>query len=295
MSSNELLQKVDNYKHFEDLTAHARAEAGLKNINCFLSPDQIDSFARQRVLSYFRDDMSLILFHDHDAYFQLYLFLDAADPQFRIDRLDKDAVTDFPGMNRTLNTKYQRAIEELRKAGFAHNATSVKMIKELIEPTEIDLSPAGGLQLQVAEPRHMHKIYELWGSGLDAASNALPSIADLERHIEEGSIVIGVVDDALVGAIQVESKIDGSCFLRHLVVSDAYKGRSVGSTLMRQAPYYSIEPVPRSAYHWVQTTNVPALAMFEKIGYGFDGRYLEQYILKAYEGDQLLHKHQQNA
>ena len=279
MNKSMAIEPVRNLDHLEKLIRDAKNEYGFKNINCFLMPDDVELLLARGTLLFSATDAGLHIFNTQGSYYQLYLYLDSANPRIDIEPLDVEVVTDFPGMNEKLPVKFEPIINALEDAGFQYNVTSVRMTRSICPLDEIDYPLIEGFRMMVAKPQDKQRILELWSPALDSASNSMPGNIELDMLINRGNIILGLGNDTIIAAVQAEIK-DNGYYPRHLAVDPIMRGKHIGTTMLLAAPHYLTEKSGVFATHWVQTKNAPSLAMCEKSGYCLDGRFLKQYVLK---------------
>lgn len=272
---DKLFPPVLSIEHFQGLISDAKEHCGAVNINSFLLAEDICKMISDKSLFFLRTASGVLVFREAPLYYQMYMYINTAKP-FEPIMADKPIITEFPGMSQ-LSEKSAGAVAVLTNAGFIHSSTSRRMtadISALPLPEE-----KSEYKVITASPIHAREIWEIWLEAFDPFINLLPSYDELIKEIAQENVICAIDSDGVVcGVLQMQfSKSTG--FIWHEAVSSKKRGKRIGHLLSRA---YFKEGLKRNISRhmlWV-VEGTASDAFHSKLGYSFDGKFSQQYILK---------------
>jgi len=281
MLNDNCLSLILSTNHFDELVLNSKLKCKSKNINCFLLSDKVKNIIKEGNLYYEENDAGLLIFHDKQAVFQLYLFLNINIP-FNINRKNKPIISEFPGYI-SLNEKSKKCIQHLEANGFLYNTTVRQLIIDYdIEKTNFDFLTKEKYDYEItfAKPEHLDAIYKIWVDSFDPIVNPLPSKVELATQIDlkETFCAISKTNE-VVGTLQAELTDNEARYSRGAVLPEHRRKK-----LLQSMTYFSIKNAFQKniTKHilWVEEKNEASNACHLKMGYEFNKKFSEQYLLK---------------
>jgi len=269
---------IKNIDHFKQLTANKK----YKNINCYLTPLEIEMLAKNRELSYIETENGLFIYHNYEKVAWLYLFLVSDDPlMIKFPENNGIVVTEFLGGDYTISEKSLNVINFLKDIGFTHDDTFYKMIKKINQNDEINIPDLLDFSFSVATPDHIEQISAILSKSFDfdVVSNLLMSEKELIRQVSNGNLLCAFWDEKVIGTIIIDFTNNHP---RFLAVDPCFRGKSIGKALCTAAIKCIYDKHKGKGdlqfFVWVRKENQPAISTYTKLGFGFNGRVLERYI-----------------
>lgn len=121
----------------------------------------------------------------------------------------------------------------------------------------------------------------LWESSLDIYSTLLPGAEEFAEYCEKHQVIGMRLPDGTAGAVIMVLPRGRIGFMQHLVVSPRLRGLGMGRTLFCGATEYLLtEGGAEKVNFWVDEENVHAIAIYQKMGYLYDGIISRQFLLR---------------
>jgi ribosomal protein S18 acetylase RimI-like enzyme len=135
-----------------------------------------------------------------------------------------------------------------------------------------------GYRSSFVERSHVDELIALWESTLDVFSVAVPSKGELLSLVDNKQIIC-ILDknQHLVASLLFlpENKV---CMLQHIVVNEHHRRRGLAKTLIQNS--FSICNNINRYMLWVESNNIPAIHLYQNIGFEFDGMVSTQLVYK---------------
>lgn len=109
----------------------------------------------------------------------------------------------------------------------------------------------------------------------DRFAENLPTMEEISMAAEDGRLLVISRGDELVGGLLFD-QCGVTAHMRYCWVDPRLHGQGLGSALIRR--YHAMCPQVRRFVLWVQSDNRPAIALYRRFGYSFDG--LQDSILR---------------
>lgn len=121
----------------------------------------------------------------------------------------------------------------------------------------------------------------LWESSLDIYSTLLPGAEEFAQYCEKQQVIGVRMPDGTAGAVIMVIPKGKTGFMQHLVVSPRLRGLGMGRTLFCGATEYLLtEGGAEKVNFWVDEENIHAIAIYQKMGYIYDGIISRQFLLR---------------
>ena len=199
------------------------------------------------------------LFHEKERQLDLYFFLEQGAKPVPIPALPKPVVLEQVGVAKT-----PPDLKEWEEIGF----TSYLQRKRLFlsakkaEQTERKIS--------FARETEAEQIFRLMEQAFEPYTSALPDLKALRQDIREGRVLAAREGDTLLGFLRFgrEKKVS---VLWQIAVSPLGRGKGFGRQLVQD--WLAAEREESAKFQlWVREDNLPALKMYETLGFLPDGR-----------------------
>lgn len=130
--------------------------------------------------------------------------------------------------------------------------------------------PFGERKITFASEEMLEEIFQLMIGSFEPYSSALPTKEDLLLDIKKQRVLISYKNDSLLGFLHFGDIKQGS-MLWHIAVVPQAQGLGIGRALVKDW-FTAQEGTAKKFLLWVRTDNLPALRMYEKLGFLPDGR-----------------------
>lgn len=130
------------------------------------------------------------------------------------------------------------------------------------------LANAKGGGTEIAGRADAPLIRDLLESCFDRHAEQLPTLYEIEAALDAGSVLVTRGASGLAGLIHFETRTMTS-ILRYWLVTPSYRGRGVGSRLMRR--YFDLHPNIHRFLLWVLAHNSDVIAQYTGYGFAQDG------------------------
>lgn len=116
----------------------------------------------------------------------------------------------------------------------------------------------------------LEEIFQLMKDSFEPYSSALPTKEELLLDIRKQRVLISCKDEELLGFLHFGDIKQGS-MLWHIAVVPQARGLGIGEGLVKD--WFTAQgEIAKKFLLWVRTDNLPALRMYEKLGFLPDGR-----------------------
>lgn len=240
--------------------------------NCYLSSHEVMEKIRTHEIHCFCYEGIVVLIHSLDGIHKMYYFLE--DMDILIPHLVGKIREDMKEYQDVVGTVVARIpdknVSVLERLEF-------RSYKEYIRKQ----MPAGAMDwceavpmTEIAGVRDLDDIYQLLHGTFDVMSDHLVSRQELYAFLELSQVLKVSINGELAGVLLFES-FGKKSYLRSICVNDKYRGRKVGSSLLKGYIGRN-QKKTKLFYLWVENTNERAICLYERFGYKDDG--LREYI-----------------
>lgn len=264
------MKKFENFQEFTDTIINAQ-RSKLKNINCYLMPNEITALIENSQISYLSNESTLQIIVEHDRFVKVY-FYGNENFSFIPFSCDKPIITDLPYAIEK-GEKFQRLNEALTR-NFALNSSATRMMLEIDDTQEFNSTD---MTIDLMTPSEIDDVYQIWEENFDPNKNLLQSKAEIARD-QNPIYVLKDKDGGIFGVSQlvIEGK---NAWIQKIAIKRGCQGLGLGGILekfcitlckslgIKKILIYTIDGDRASSFH-------------KKYGFYPDGKHTCQYILR---------------
>ena len=267
----------EQYNHIVDRAADRRC--GLTN--CYFLPSAIQQKVEDGKLYWQDVPDGLLLLDDNGAFYRCYYYL-AEDARPEGVTLDKDAVIEFP-FSGEMNDRQRRQVGMIEAMGFRLGRESGMMSAS--PDAVIAVSGEQASPCVAAQASDAAGITALISACFNPLYAFLPTGEELDAMIDRNAVLV-IREGNEVAAALISSFEKRIATVNQVAVDPACRRRGYARMLM-QAYHGQYADRAAAFRHWVDINNVPAVNMYRGLGYGFNLRRANEYILiQRKENDQ---------
>lgn len=241
--------------------------------NCFFMPAQIKELVKRQKLYYQSLGENFLILHRELSFYRVYYFIKAPDQLHKIT-LDMQAVIEFP-FRETMTEEQKDQVMLIEKMGFHLERESARMS---IKMEDFDYSRAGiefpDLKIDFAQADDAPAVCRLFRETFDELFAFLLTEDELKEHIKNRSVLVASHKNKIVGAFNFEISgkiVNGG----QLAVTGI--GSGAGWLLLNKFHVLYRDKV-KTLRFWVDLSNKPAINMYKRAGYKYDGCKANEYI-----------------
>lgn len=266
--------KIESFEQYVEITKHAMARK-LRNINCFLMPDEIKKLIEKQEIFYIENENVLQLIIKKDRHTKVFWY---SNENFEFLPFEEslEIVTDLP-FSVKMSERYIEFANKLKKTGFEINSTNSRMCAS-VDDYDKNIKNIGNLKIIPMREFDIDDVYNLWEENFDPLMNYLYSkkeITELETEVyvclNEKDKFVGAMELTITNTYGMVSKI---------AVAEEYKGCGIGSIMedfyIKRCKSLGI----KNLLLYTIDTNVGAINFHQKFGFKYDGKYNHQYIYR---------------
>lgn len=237
--------------------------------NCYLMPNDISRLSEGNLLSVCIDGRNAFLFEDKGNCLRVHYMLNDLDRGFSI-KADKPLMLEI--LFRGGEGEPTEATAYWERAGFRRNVVRRNLsakINDLMIPHSSNL---GSVRIQLASTDSEARFArEIFNSSFDPYSGDYLTHADANNLIENKQLLIATVANKYVGALNFF--LVGRCAsLGHVAVTPEARGQGVGLSLVSEYVCRNYTDEKSRYALWVQEHNIPAMKMYEQLGFKYAGK-----------------------
>ena len=273
------MKKVESAAQFAGQTKQAAQNLGAVHINCFVMPAEIEAAAQAGAFFSEACEAGMLFYEDKGDYYAVYLYVNPQRP-FTVPKAEKTLVFEFP-MARTIPEKNAAVMETLQHSGVTFNASSKHMCIT-VDAQQLDAMKSNEhVCVAKAERAHAEGIWALWSHTFDPIVHLLPGRRQVLEQILSGNVWVALQPNGeIAGALKYEQK-PGCTHFSNVAVAQALRGQRIGQTLMHAHFQWALAQGIQKHYLWVVDGDTNAASFHRKYGCKFDGKFSQQYILRA--------------
>ena len=243
-------------------------------------PDEMQVIIESDSMFYEENDSGVLIYQNKGSIFQLYLFVNHNIP-FSISKKCTPILADFVG-GYGFNQNNRFCIDRLKACGFTLYMTARRMVIDFNKaklPYDLESQQKHEHKIDFAKPVHADAINTVWETTLDTLANPLLSRKELLEQIGQKNIICSISPkNDIMGALQVSQTIQMPYIWRISVLPE-YRGKKIAQSMLY---FYCNNIMPKGVTKsalWVGKENEMAIQFYLKLGFEFDGRISEQYLL----------------
>lgn len=266
------MRSISSLSDYKSIIAEAKSE-GFVLTNCFFLPSSVQEKIDQKKLLFESADSGIILLEDEKDFYRFYYYL-APEKNPPSIELDKPAVIELPFQDHFKLTQIQQ-VNLIHQMGFELGRESAAMVLS-VESVQNIMHAESTSRVSFARKSDCVSVSNLLRKAFNPLYSFLPSDEELLQDINEGKV--WVINDSGYLAGCLRSEVEKSyASIAQIAVDPEYRGRGYGNYLIETYHQYYKEKV-RNFQHWVDLNNQPAVNMYRKWGYIFNGRRANEFI-----------------
>ncbi len=264
------MNKFNDFEEYKQWASRAKENPGVVT-NCFFLPTKVKDLISKGCLYGMTVSNGSILLEKAEGFYRCYYFL---SPEMKAEKLsfDMPAVVEFV-YNQNLTPEQEKQVGLLERMGFSLGRRSSKMTlaaeNVLPEPVNLKIRPAVYSDVEVCK--------NLFREHFNPLFSFLPDESQWEKALEEETVFCLYQGEVLQGALFSDIN-KNVAELRILCVNPDCRGQGIGKMLVSAFHQKYKDRVIQFA-HWVDVDNKSAVALYEKVGYNFDRRKANEYVL----------------
>ena len=263
-----------NFKSLEEyieITKQAQTE-GLRNINCYLMPNEIADLVKNNQLFYLKNDSTLQLMVKKDRYFKVYWY---CNENFKFEPFETilPILADLP-YSVKMNDRLLNFIEKLENQGFKLNSTTTRMSCPIFD-AGYNLN---GLKIEELKSNEIDEVYNIWEENFDPVQNLLYSKKEIE-NCENQIYVLKDEENKIYGAIEIITNGNYG-WVQHIAIKSEHHGKGLGGLLesfyINKCKSLGI----KTLLLYTIDSNLNAQRFHKKFSFTPDGKYNCQFIYR---------------
>lgn len=243
--------------------------------NCYFLPDQIKQKIAQQKLYWEETNDNLLIFEKEDGFYRLYYYLGSPET-FKVPNISSPCVVEFTFRNQLLE-KQLNEIAVLEHCGFTIGRESGRMTKKN-DPIreEKEFKSLNGMSICFATQEEIPVIMDILQQSFNPLFAFLPTKAELEEIVKKQYIYVLHEGDEVVALVNMDF-IKGKAWIRHLAVKESARQKGYAYYLVN-AYQEKFSAEATEFMQWVDLNNTPAVNLYLKMGYQFDGMKATEYV-----------------
>lgn len=252
--------------------------------NCFLMPDELKTLIQCDCIYVSQQKDWFFIVCERCDYYNLYFYSSASPCTPDIDEIaerfnDKQIFVDV--VLREGISKSNYALNVLLENEIVVPYKSYKRMN-FVQKTSDD-KPYQDAQMyrMVCEYGDTEALFSLWKSALDEKSTPLPLKKDVLALEKEGKILYIVDKDNYLCAVGMLNVQGRNALIQHIAVSSLHRRKGLAKYIVSKLIDLSTKKEMRTLKLWVDCENIPAVKLYDKIGFVNDGMICNQFEFKT--------------
>ncbi|AJC11360.1 hypothetical protein JI75_00205 [Berryella intestinalis] len=275
---------------FEIMRAFKESATGGAYGNCYLMPNRVEPLVIEGALSFAADETTLIFFERRDGFTQIHFLRkeaaysevpDKAALDMLAEPREEPLMAEIPFSAKSTGENIPGAarasVDFLERCGFSIIRISRRLS---LRPTVRNNQPGesengrgfdASSLIEIASVSDAASISRMLEKGFDPFCDYIPTDRELRDILSSGRVYC--IRDASESPVAFLhwSRSGAASELKHLYVEDSARGCGYARMLVRR--YLENLPLDvKTRFLWVNDANEPALALYDDLGYRFDGR-----------------------
>ena len=266
------MKQIKSIEEYNNLTKEAQLN-GLKNLNCFLLPNEVECLIKDEQLFYINDENTLQFIVVKDRYNKVCFFGNDDFVFFKVSN-NNPSITDMP-YNRILTDKNLALKEKLENLGFQLNSISSR---NCCRNLDVKINEYEGYTIELLNDNEIDVIYDMWEENFDFLENLLYSKQEI-KACENPIYVLKDKFNNIVGGMEL---VINSSFglVQRIAVSKKHQGKGLGSILEKFYINKCKELGLKMLLLYTIDSNLNAQKFHAKFGFIPDGRKNYQFLFK---------------
>lgn len=272
------MRLLSDYQQYEDCLTRLQLR-GIKPVtNCPLLPDTVRERIAQGALYCEELDRQVLFLNSMGQFYQLYYF-GAAATSTQLPSLpqDKPILLSFIYSRKTMQIEEDQAL--WHKRGFRAYKTAQRMTKKInadsfIEPSE---------NIQPLDEEHLSQVEQGLVQWFDPIGDLVPTHEEMLRIVKEKRL-LGILNknEQVVAFLSFECEAKVLTII-DIAVDPTHRSMGIGGQLLQYLSQVGLNSGARYIRSWVNQGNKNSERLHLRIGFQFDGKISEKFILNMEE------------
>lgn len=262
-----------------------RKEYGRVQTNCFLMSAEINKLISGGAMYFEKISKWLILLCEHSDYINLYYYCTADAGSFDINALyngfdsDKSILIDF--VSKDENSAFHPAIDAMIAESKILKYKKYKRMKRDVLQTDCGQPVIADGYKFIDNTDDYQTLIDLWNDVLDEKSIPLPDKSEIAEMLDKKQLfMVADKQDKLCGAI-ISMPSGKQSLFQHLAVSTLHRRKGLAQSLLNFGFNDAYVKDMKFLNLWVDCKNTPAISLYIKNQFVFDGMICDQLIVKG--------------
>lgn len=267
-------------EHTEIIKAFRQGE--MLRSNCYMLPDEIYRLCSEGRMFAVQNDEWLFVLCDYDDYYLAYYYAfyysmgGSAKELFESTRLSKPVLLDVTFRGRSGD---RETVKSFLSCGlFSEYKTYKRLILQLkkteSEAFKTEIAPG----YELSKTADYDDVLSLWEKTLDEKSTPFPN-----RHafmlIQNSGCFFALTDEkGSLACVLVLSRRGRNATIEHVACAPQHRRKGLAESLIKTVLQFAEDDGISTVKLWVDEKNVPALSLYEKLGFLDEKTRSEQYI-----------------
>lgn len=267
-------------EHTEIIKAFRKGE--MLRSNCFMLPDEIYNLSSEGKMFAIQNDDWLFVLCDRGDYYSAYYYSyyysigESARKLFENAKLSKTVLMDITFRGRSGD---RETVREFLSCGLFREYKTYKRLLLQLKKTESEAlrtEIAPGYEL--AKTANYDDVLFLWEKTLDERSTPLPDRYAF-RSIQNSGRFFALTDEkGSLACVLVLNRRGRNATIEHVACAPEHRRRGLAESLIKTVLQFAKDNGISTVKLWVDEKNVPAISLYDKLGFLDDKTRSEQYI-----------------
>jgi len=279
------VETVNDINHYSALIKESIIKDKQNISNCFLMPDGINRYTQNSRMFWERVQNGIIFICEEKDFYYLYFYLNNQEitlyDKWR-EKFNKPVIIDLVHWESKKPQTLIGVENQLIINGFCQYKKYKRMLLDIHinknSSTDQIFQKISFYQIGYAQSSDHSKIQSVWRNTLDIYSTPMPSDNELVELIEKKQIICGFEkNNKLVAALQIGLNRN-TCYINRIAVDKGHRRHGLAQALLNYC--FSFHHEVNKYFLWVEELNSPAIRLYLKNGFSFDGKKTNQLIMK---------------
>jgi ribosomal protein S18 acetylase RimI-like enzyme len=279
------MDTVATFTQYTALTAAFALSHSAVQTNCYLLPDELRTLLDGGGLRYANEADDLLLMVDQRGYSRLYFYTATLTPVRPARLLALQTVRQPVLLD--LVTRNPATIQPLIEAkwmpsGFCLHSRYLRMrlaARGALPAAREDAPTGGAYRIRTDDAAHIPEILALWEHCLDPYSIALPDGDALQALMAQSQVFYVLSGEGALCAAALANRQGAKVTLQHVCVHPDFRRQGLARLLLTAAMQADQAAGVANWLLWVAQENLPAVQLYQSLGFEPDGTVSAQLIL----------------
>ena len=260
----------NNFEEFLTETQNAQKNK-LKNINCYLLPNETESLINKKALKYLKNENTLQIIMETDRFNKIYFYGDQ-DFTFIPFQTNKPILIDLPYSGEP-SEKIINLRKKLESQNFFLNSSTTRM--NLTEFNNVQFNSFDYIieKIKLAE---IDEIYNIWEENFDAIENLLYSKNEIKTN-KDSIYVLKNKNNEILGVMEIILN-NNVAWIQKIAIKKSFHGKGLGAILEKFCLNLCKTLGIKNILLYTVDSHIEASVFHKKFGFKPDGKFNYQYV-----------------